>query len=187
MAATVSQSSGPKSSIRRLSGRAVGTGTYLERWSLTLAKRYEQATQTRLAYVRAAMADGTTVENGRTIPACAMIEEKAVRHAVQALRPAAIGDTCTLGHAVRRGIAAPKTTPEAPPCSGRAKTPAAGPRDSPAMTMPSGRGCCRCSCVATASAAATPSQSWSCTTRPGRRSPRAPHPPTRCRRSACGP
>ena len=74
--------------------------------------RMEQSTQTRLAYVRAAVRDGTTVENGRTCDAWAMVPEKDVRHAVTALAPAKVGDSRTIGHAVRRGIAARITTPD---------------------------------------------------------------------------
>jgi IS605 OrfB family transposase len=74
--------------------------------------RREQATQTRLAYVRAAVPNGTEVVNGRTVTAWTMLSEKDVRHAVQALRPAGIGDSRTLGHAVRRGIAVRKRTPD---------------------------------------------------------------------------
>lgn len=74
--------------------------------------RREQATQTRLAYVRAAVPDGTAVENGRTVTAWTPVGEKAVRHAVKALRPPVHGDSRTLGHAVRRGLSARKTTPD---------------------------------------------------------------------------
>jgi IS605 OrfB family transposase len=74
--------------------------------------RREQSNQTRLAYVRAAKPDGTVVENGRTVAAWATVDEKTVRHAVQVLRPAGVGDSRTIGHAVRRGLAARKATPD---------------------------------------------------------------------------
>ncbi len=74
--------------------------------------RREQANQTRLAYVRAAVRDGTTVENGRTVDTWAMVPETEVRRAVAAIAPAVVGDSRTIGHAVRRGIAARSTTPD---------------------------------------------------------------------------
>ena len=74
--------------------------------------RREQSTQTRLAYVRAAVRT-VDKEDGRA-PVVIVTEaaEKDVRHAVAALHPASVGDSWTLNCAVRQGVAMRRATPD---------------------------------------------------------------------------